>query len=244
MSILARIRVAGWSALVALLLAVIAFLVWAYSPYRADRAAIVDVLEDARVTLATTDAGIVITPTAAEPDAGLVFFPGARVEPYAYVPTMAEVAIATGRVVVIPLPPLNLAIADTRPIDAFTTAAPAVDNWALGGHSLGGVRACLLAQESTASATGLLLLGSFCANDLSATELGVVSVEGTNDGLSRPEQIDEAAALLPTSATRILIDGANHASFGDYGAQAGDGPLETDRSAVRRAVAEAATLLP
>lgn len=239
---LSRIRTAGWSALVALALVITAFLVWAYSPYRADRAAIVAVIEDARVGFTTTDAGIVVTPEGAAGDAGLVFYPGARVDPYAYVPIMAEVAAVTGRVVVIPLPPLNLAIADTRPLSTFTAAAPGVSSWAVGGHSLGGVRACLVAADG--GIDGLFLLGSYCANDLSEAPLTAVSVEGANDGLSTPAQIDAATALLPASVTRVSIPGANHASFGDYGAQSGDGPLEVDRAEVRAAVAEAALLLP
>jgi hypothetical protein len=242
MTALARIRIAGWTALVALALAVIAFLVWAHSPYRADRAAIVDVIEDARVTVTTTQAGIVIAPTAADADAGLVFYPGARVDPYAYVPIMAEVTITTGRVVVIALPPLNLAIADTRPLEAFTAAAPSVSAWSVGGHSLGGVRACLVAADGEVE--GLFLLGSYCANDLSESSLTAISVEGENDRLSTAQQITEAASLLPAGAVRVSITGANHASFGDYGAQDGDGPLETDRASVRAAVAEAALLLP
>lgn len=242
MTALSRIRTAGWTALVALVLVVIGFLVWAYSPYRADRAAIVAVIEDAWVDFTTTDAGIVLTPRAAEAEAGLVFYPGARVDPYAYVPVMAEVAATTGRVVVIALPPLNLAIADTRPLSTFTAAAPRVTSWAVGGHSLGGVRACLLAADG--GVDGLFLLGSYCANDLSTATLTAVSVEGPNDALSTPAQIDAAEGLLPPSATRVSIPGANHASFGDYGAQSGDGPLETERHTVREAVAEAALLLP
>lgn len=169
---LSRIRTAGWGALVALALVVIAFLVWAYSPYHGDRDA----------------------------------------------------------------------IADTRPLSTFTAAAPGVSSWAVGGHSLGGVRACLVAADG--GIDGLFLLGSYCANDLSAAPLTAVSVEGANDGLSTPAQIDAATELLPASVTRVSIPGANHASFGDYGAQSGDGPLEVDRAEVRAAVAEAALLLP
>lgn len=242
MTALARIRAAGWTALIALLLAIIAFLVWAYSPYRADRAAIVDVIDAPAVDFALVDEGILVSATGVEPTDGLVFYPGARVEPTAYIPMMAAIAAETGRAVVIVEPPLNLAVADTRPFDAFTSAAPSVTNWAVGGHSLGGVRACLVAEA--APVTGLLLLGSYCANDLSGAAISAVSVEGENDLLSTQEQIDAAAELLPATADRVLVSGANHASFGDYGAQSGDGPLETDRDAVRAAVASAAAHLP
>ena len=35
--------------------------------------------------------------------------------------------------------------------------------------------------------------------------------------------IEQNASLLPNDAQFVTIEGANHASFGDYGPQAGDG---------------------
>lgn len=116
-------------------------------------------------------------------------------------------------------PWLNLAFFDPRALDAFTSAAPDVDVWAVGGHSLGGVRACQLAPDADA----LVLFGSYCAYDLSESGLPVLSLSGSEDGLSTPQKIADAREELPADAEMVEIDGASHASFGDYGPQDGDG---------------------
>lgn len=90
----------------------------------------------------------------------------------------------------------------------------------MGGHSLGGVRACQLAADADA----LVLFGSYCATDLSKSDLAVLSLAGSEDGLSTPEKIDDARDQLPADAEMIEIEGASHASFGDYGAQPSTAP--------------------
>ena len=51
----------------------------------------------------------------------------------------------------------------------------------------------------------------------------MLSVAGSEDGLSTPAKISDAAHLLPEDAEFVEIEGASHASFGDYGPQSGDG---------------------
>ena len=68
-----------------------------------------------------------------------------------------------------------------------------------------------------------MLFGSYCSTDLSASGLPVLSIGGSEDGLSTPEKIADASHLLPADAELDQIEGASHASFGDYGPQAGDG---------------------
>ena len=170
--------------------------------------------------LAVTDAeeGIVLAPADGGSEVGLVFIPGAKVDPWAYAAILQGLA-EDGVTVVITRPWLNLAFFDPRGMDAFTSAAPEVDVWAVGGHSLGGVRACQLAPDADA----LVLFASYCANDLSDSRLPVLSLAGSEDGLSTPEKIADARDLLPSDAELVEIAGASHASFGDYGPQSGDG---------------------
>lgn len=237
-----RVTAIGAAALAALLLVVVGFLVWANVLFLADREVVLDALDNPEVSISIVDEGVLIEPTtAAEPATGLVFVPGAKVEPFAYVGVLTEVVSASGITVLITEPTLNLALFDQRPLEAFTSAAPEVTQWAVGGHSLGGVRACFLAE--TPDVVALVLFGSFCANDLSGSDLAVLSLEGSNDELTTQQQIEDARGLLPEDAVRVLITGANHASFGDYGPQPGDGPLETDRETVRGTIAEEITEL-
>lgn len=232
-----RVTAIGFAALGSLIVAVVAFLVWANVLFLADRQVVLDALDNPDVSISIVDEGVLIEPTAVEgPTTGLVFIPGAKVEPIAYAGVLSEVVSASGIAVIITEPTLNLALFDQRPLEAFTAAAPSVTQWTVGGHSLGGVRACFLADSPEVAA--LILFGSFCANDLSQNDLAVLSLEGSNDELTTQQQIEDSLGLLPESAERVLIEGANHASFGDYGDQPGDGPLETDRETVRSTIAD------
>jgi pimeloyl-ACP methyl ester carboxylesterase len=221
-----RVRNVGVGALGALALAVIGFLIWTSTPYVADRGPVIDVWASSDVEVQYLDEGILMTPVGAaaarsERPTGLVFVPGARVDAHAYMFQLSGVVEQHGVTVLITEPALNLAFFDFRGIDDFTTAAPNIDRWFVAGHSLGGVRACLMTAGS--GVEGLALFGSYCANDVSDLDLRVLSVAGENDLLSTPATIEQNATLLPGDARFITIDGANHASFGDYGVQSGDG---------------------
>ncbi len=174
---------------------------------------------DDRIVL-TDDAGaIVMAPASGTSDTGLVYIPGAKVDPWAYASKLSGLVAEDGVTVVITKPWLNLAFFDLRPLSAFTDLAPEVETWMVGGHSLGGVRACMLAGDADA----LVLFASYCATDLSGTDLPVLSIAGSEDGLSTPEKIADARHLLPEVAWMLEIPGASHSSFGDYGLQPGDG---------------------
>ena len=221
-----RVRAVGVGALGALLLVIVGFLLWANSPYQAEREATLEVFRNGGIQVAAVDEGILMTPIAdsialPESPAGLVFIPGARVDAYAYLYQLSGIVEEQGVTMLITEPALNLAFFDTRELDDVTTAAPDVERWFVGGHSLGGVRACMMAADSEAE--GLVLLGSYCANDLSESGLTVLSIAAENDGLTELDTIAESAALLPDTARFEIIEGANHAAFGDYGPQSGDG---------------------
>ncbi len=207
--------------LVVAVLAVVGILFYSNTVMRGDRAAALEAWENPAVTITSTDHSIVISPTGEATGAGLVFIPGAKVDPYAYLYKLSGIVEQSGATVVITKPTLNLAFFDTRPLSVFEADAPDVTRWFVGGHSLGGVRACQLA--GTDGTVGLVLFGSYCANDLSGSGLEVLSISGSNDGLSTPSKIDEAKHLLPENTNFVQIEGLNHAGFGDYGYQSGDG---------------------
>jgi hypothetical protein len=215
-----RIQVAAIGLGTAVVLAVVAFLVWANMVMPGTRATALEVWRDHSVTVTTTDHSVILTPAAAASGTGLVFIPGAKVDPYAYMYKLAGIVESSGVTVVITRPTLNLAFFDQRPLSTFTDDAPGVDRWFVGGHSLGGVRACMLADDP--AVTGLVLFGSYCANDLTGSGLEVLSIAGSVDGLSTPAKIADARHLLPDDADLVEIAGLNHAGFGDYGAQPGD----------------------
>lgn len=191
---------------------------------------------DDRIAITDDGAGIVLAPAgSAGTDTGLVFIPGAKVDRWAYAAILSGRVTDDGMTVVITKPWLNLAFFDLRPLSSFTDLAPEVGAWMVGGHSLGGVKACQLASDARA----LVLFASYCANDLSASETPMLSLSGSEDGLSTPQKIADARHRLPADGVMVEIPGASDASFGDYGPQSGDGtPTATDAEVEAVVVAE------
>lgn len=70
---------------------------------------------------------------------------------------------------------------------------------------------------------GLVLLGSYSTENLSDTDLRVLSVFGSEDKVMNRESYAEYKANLPDDFTEIEIPGGCHAYFGMYGTQEGDG---------------------
>lgn len=185
----------------------------------------VDFLEDATtITLAPTGA----SGAAAR---GLVFYPGARVEALAYVPMLAEVA-RSGTLVVLLKEPLGISLIDSSQAAPVLEAHPEVVTWAAGGHSLGGVSASIFAAGN-AEVDGLLLWASYPVDDLSGSGLEVLSVSGSEDGLTTRADVAASRELLPPGAGFIEVPGGVHAFFGDYGDQPGDGVATADRDTVQ-----------
>lgn len=230
-----RIRITGWSALTSLLVTVIGFLTYFHIVFMADRDATLEVFRDDRVALEVISGSLLLSPTSEATTAGVLYVPGARVDPYSYLHPLVDVA-ASGVTVVIMDPLFNMALLDQRNLDELVAAAPSIETWTLAGHSLGGVRACMLADDPRV--TGLVLFASYCANDISHLGIPVLQVLASDDGLIDISAVNEARGLLPTSATTTTIEGANHASFGTYGDQPGDGLATLSRQQVRESVTE------
>ena len=237
-----RIRFGVIAVLLVVVLVAVAFLVWANIVMQGDRARAIEVWTNDGVAVTSTEHSVVMEPTGVASGTGLVFIPGAKVDPYAYMYKLSQIVERTGATIVITKPTLNLAFFDQRPLATFTDDAPGVDRWLVGGHSLGGVRACMLADDPAVD--GLVLFGSYCANDLADSGLEVLSISGSRDGLTTPDKIADARLLLPTDAAFVEIEGLNHAGFGDYGKQPGDNPATIPTEQQRDEITDAlATVL-
>jgi len=213
-----------------LALVTVGFLVWAHIEMLGERDVALEVWENDAITVSSTDGTVVLSPETPN-GSGLVYIPGAKVDPYAYMYKLSGI-VESGTTVVIAKPTLNLAFFDARSFDDYVAGIEGVNSWAIGGHSLGGVKACMLA-ESDERITSLVLFGSYCANDLSDSGLKVLSIAASEDGLSTQDKIMDAAAELPADTEFLVIDGANHGSFGDYGRQPGDGTATASDADVR-----------
>ena len=154
------------------------------------------------------------------PVAGLIFYPGGKVEYTAYAPLMEALARQNILCVVVRMPG-NLAVLDVNAAEEVTALFPAVERWYIGGHSLGGSMAASYAAKHTAELEGLILLAAYSTEAIE--DLPVLSLYGTEDGVLDLEKYSTYHENLPTDAVEIIIQGGNHAQFGSYGPQKGDG---------------------
>ncbi|MGD9959636.1 alpha/beta hydrolase [Nocardioides sp.] len=239
----ARWLVLAWRGLALLVSAAVLGSLVYLRPFSAtdDAIALVDHSGAVRVDDSTTR--LTLTPVGTAPDTALIFQPGARVDPRAYLRLLEPVA-AAGYLVVIVKQPFGIGFTALGAPTGIIADHDEIDHWVLGGHSLGGVAASWYVERHPAQIAGLLLWASYPLDSLAAmTELHVTSVSGTQDALATPADIEASRADLPPDATFVAIEGAVHSFFGDYGVQPGDGEPSVSRGAAQEEIVEVSTAL-
>ena len=154
--------------------------------------------------------------------AGLIFYPGGKVEYTSYEPLMKACA-EKGILCVLVEMPFNLAVFDIKAADGIKEQFPQIENWYIGGHSLGGSMAASYLADSKDYFDGLILLGSYSTEDFSSSDINVLSVYGSEDKVLNRDKYEKNKSNLPKDFTEYVIDGGCHAYFGMYGEQSGDG---------------------
>ena len=189
--------------------------------YRADEDAIAAFGEKSHVSYSVTDGDdIVFYPDGAR--TGVIFYPGGKVEYTAYIPLMQHLA-EEGIMTALLKMPFNLAVLDVNAAGKTVEAYPEIEEWYIGGHSLGGSMAASYLEKNPDTFKGLLLLGSYSTADISSYNVSVLSVYGSEDGVMNRVKYENSKANLPKEFSEIVIDGGCHAYFGLYGEQDGDG---------------------
>lgn len=159
-------------------------------------------------------------------DTALIFYPGAKVQDIAYAPLLKELAENGVDCYLVHMPG-NLAIFGVNKAEEVLREAAAgnqnYEHWYLAGHSLGGAMAASYAATHSEELKGLIFLGAYSTKDLSDTDLRVLSLYGSEDQVLNREKLAESHGLMPPDFTEYVIEGGNHAGYGDYGAQKGDG---------------------
>lgn len=211
------------------LAAALGFVIWAETPLGPMPEAVAAMVTDEHVTVVQNDV-IVFRPNETTPTVGLVFYPGARIDPVSYAPAMRALAEQGFLVVIAPMP-LNLAVLDSDRAADVIANFPEIRRWAVGGHSLGGAMAAAFVASDPVAVDGLVLWAAYpsSGDDLSTWEGRVTSVSATKDGLTTPDDIVRTTPLLPAGTEFTTVDGGNHAQFGWYGEQRGDGVATISR---------------
>lgn len=217
---------------------VLGVLVW-LRPFAASPSAVSSLAGGPDVRVTDAAASITIAPKDTTPTRGLVFQPGARVDPRAYVPMLSQVS-KQGVLVVIVKQPFDIGLLATTTPQSLVDEHPEVRHWAVGGHSLGGVAAARFVLDHPQLVRGLVLWASYPDQSLAGrSDLEVASVSGTRDAFTTPADVAASRALLPSATAYTRVEGAVHSFFGDYGDQPGDGSPTVGRAEAQRQVVDA-----
>ena len=150
----------------------------------------------------------------------LIFYGGAKVEEISYSPLLVQLAKDGIDCFLIDMP-FQIAFFKTNAYQSILRDY-AYDSWYLGGHSLGGVVAAMALKDESVSFDGILFLASYSTETV-PVDCKVLSFYGSNDQVLNIEAMEEGNRNLPSDAMVLCIPGGNHAQFGDYGFQKGDG---------------------
>ncbi len=155
---------------------------------------------------------------------GFIFYPGGLVDPAAYAPLMKALSDQGILTVIVPMP-LDLAIFGVNKAADVMAAYPEIKRWIISGHSLGGSMAAEFVKGHPSAVVSIAFMAAYPADatNLSSLPLTVVSVRGSNDGLATEPKLQNSMKNLPADTKMITIEGGNHAQYGNYGPQAGDG---------------------
>ncbi|MBI9010205.1 MAG: hypothetical protein JEZ05_09295 [Tenericutes bacterium] len=154
--------------------------------------------------------------TVSNPENNIVFIPGGKVEVHSYEYLAISLAMA-GNNVTISKAFLNLAI--FTPDYAKRFLEDDLNNIVI-GHSLGGVVAAMLSSGND-KVSQVILLGSYSTADISDKDVLLITAE-FDLGLDL-DKLEASFSKLPSDFERFNIIGGNHAQFGWYGLQPGDG---------------------
>jgi pimeloyl-ACP methyl ester carboxylesterase len=161
--------------------------------------------------------------------AGLLFFPGAMVDPVSYAPLVRAAAEAGHHAILIRVPRRGLLGGAEVPsviprAHALMKILPEVRRWLVAGHSRGGEIAARFARDRPEALSGLLLIATSHPRDFSLANavFRVTRLSASRDGFATPEKLAVNRPNLPASARLIEVQGGNHSQFAWYGFQPGD----------------------
>lgn len=177
-------------------------------------------------------------------DEALIFYQGAQVEEESYSPIL--LALAEKGVDCFLISKDTALIGDLPVAWTDNPAETIVKNYSyekyyFSGHSMGGAMiADRYVAKNMDKVSGLFLLAAYPTENLTSAKFPILFIYGSEDGVINQENLQAGIALTPATTTSVvLIEGGNHAYFGDYGEQNKDGTAtitreQQERIAVRK----------
>lgn len=203
---------------VVILILVGAFYVYTLDYYRASED-VHQLIASEKQNIDITHKIMVVNPEETEArEIGLIFYPGGKVEAIAYLPLLYKLSQKGITCFLIEMP-FNLAVFDINAANSVFEKYPEIKTWFIAGHSLGGAMASSYMKKNYNKVDGLILMGAYPINDAEVATLAIYGSEDVN--LDRTK--------LENTENKIEISGGNHAYFGNYGEQKGDGKATITR---------------
>jgi hypothetical protein len=206
--------------LIVLAVLMIGFVIWALNPLQPTADALAALESTSKVTVTQTNDYVSFMPADTTPTKAFVFYPGGHVDYRAYAAPLHKLAEQGYLAILLPVR-LNLAFFDINAADRAIPDFPAIQDWAVGGHSLGGVAASMYAAKHE-DLDGVVFWASYPADDsLKNSKMAFTSIYGTLD-MGGQDAFQSSASILPADTQFVVIEGGNHSQFGNYGLQPGD----------------------
>lgn len=193
--------------------------------YRADKSVQVYMQGSDEVAVTEIEEGLLLDGSGSE--SAVIFYPGGKVEYTAYVPLLMELA-AKGTDCFLVKMPCNLAVLGSNKAEGILEDYD-YDKWYMAGHSLGGAIAASFCESHINELEGLILLAAYPMGSLEKDGFKVASIYGSNDQVVNMDNIGAGREYMPDDYTEVCIEGGNHAWFGNYGEQDGDGEATISR---------------
>ncbi len=202
----------------------ISFLIYAQIYYHADSEAALALESDDLVTVTQTGYGFHFD--GPSEDEAMVFYPGAKVEETAYAPLLHALA-EKGLDVCLVKMPFRMAVFGINKASSVMKEHD-YSHWYIGGHSMGGSMAASYASGHTDALDGVILLGAYPVKKLDDS-LSEVLIYGSEDHVLNRDRLSKGRSYAPDQYIEHVIEGGNHAYFGNYGEQKGDGTASVTR---------------
>jgi len=153
-------------------------------------------------------------PADKKPTTGFIILPGGNCDPKAYAPVAHAIAAKRYLTVIVPMPNC-IAIGGRKRADKIIEDFEEIENWVIGGHSVGGTAACMYADNHS-NIDGVVIWASLSPGGLEDTDMKVLTLYGSRDGRVGSEDVLANAGALPADTIFKEIEGGNHTQFGYF----------------------------
>lgn len=192
---------------VVIIIAVSVFFIYVSDYYKAD--------ERAKAVLAGEDITVyedmILLSPEEKSDNAIIFYPGAKVEYTAYLPILEKLKDEGVTCLLLKMP-FNMAIFDVNRADKAYEKLEGIENIYIAGHSMGGAMASKYAEDNADKLKGVILLGAYIYGEYPPQK--TLTIYGSYN--------DEVEEKIDYTENIFVIEGGNHAKFGNYGPQKGD----------------------